>query len=144
MRKVLGRPDEDTSSFFRLMVFNSAIGNTDDHLKNFRLQRESGLWRLAPCFDLLPDTGRNREHATPFHFSADAMDRVTALEIAKKMGIRQAASIVDEVCSAAFRFSEICETNRVPANDIDSFAPSIKRRLLLLSGGAASADRTSR
>jgi serine/threonine-protein kinase HipA len=43
----------DLDRFFRLVVFNLAIGNADAHLKNFSLlEREEGL-RLSPAYDLV-------------------------------------------------------------------------------------------
>ena len=49
------QPSIDVPLLFRQMVFNAAIGNTDDHLKNFcMLHKESG-YCLSPAYDLLPD-----------------------------------------------------------------------------------------
>ena len=35
------------------LVFNLAIGNTDDHLRNHGLLFDGGSWRFAPAFDLV-------------------------------------------------------------------------------------------
>lgn len=56
------RPEADALALFRQAVFNMAIGNTDDHLKNFMMQGGPAGYRLAPAFDLLPDIARNLEH----------------------------------------------------------------------------------
>lgn len=40
------------------MVFNLAVGNSDDHVKNHgALRGDDGQWRLAPAFDLVMQLG---------------------------------------------------------------------------------------
>lgn len=56
------RPEADTHALYRQAVFNMAIGNTDDHLKNFMMQGGPKGYCLAPAFDLVPDIARNLEH----------------------------------------------------------------------------------
>lgn len=47
------RPRLDLIRYFKLVVFNFALGNADAHLKNFSLlERPEGL-RLSPAYDLL-------------------------------------------------------------------------------------------
>lgn len=49
---------EDVAELFRRMVFNVAIGNTDDHGRNHGfVMNAAGQWRLAPAFDVLPTLG---------------------------------------------------------------------------------------
>jgi serine/threonine-protein kinase HipA len=42
------------SDLFRRMVFNIAVRNTDDHLRNHGFIRERKEWRLSPAYDLMP------------------------------------------------------------------------------------------
>ena len=48
------RPKEDLAELWKRIVFNMAISNTDDHLRNhgFLLTKEG--WRLAPLYDINP------------------------------------------------------------------------------------------
>jgi serine/threonine protein kinase HipA of HipAB toxin-antitoxin module len=48
------------------MAFNAAIGNVDDHLKNFWMLARSGGFRVAPAFDLVPDVSGRGEHTLSF------------------------------------------------------------------------------
>jgi serine/threonine-protein kinase HipA len=58
LRRISQRPQEDLSELFRRMVFNLAVGNSDDHVKNHgALRRANGRWRLAPAFDLVMQLG---------------------------------------------------------------------------------------
>lgn len=53
-----GDPDflqDDLEQLFRRVVFNVAVGNRDDHLRNHGFILSHGGWRLAPAFDLNPD-----------------------------------------------------------------------------------------
>lgn len=61
---VLTKNMEEVYKVFRLMVFNIAIGNKDDHAKNFAFQYKNNQWVFAPAFDLLPSNGFNGNHTT--------------------------------------------------------------------------------
>ncbi len=53
---VLGKIDEDLRELFRRVLFNAAVANRDDHLRNHGFIREAGGWRLARAYDLNPST----------------------------------------------------------------------------------------
>ncbi len=78
------RPRDDLTLLFTQAVLNAAIGNTDDHLKNFMMQRVEGGYRLAPAFDIVPNIGRNIEHVIAFGNSRLAPGRATLLEMGKR------------------------------------------------------------
>ena len=48
----------DLEQLLRRMVFNVEIGNRDDHLRNHGFLLTPTGWRLAPAFDLNPNTDR--------------------------------------------------------------------------------------
>lgn len=54
----------DSEQLFRVMCFNVAVGNCDDHARNFSFLCENGVWRLSPAYDLTQDEGFLGEHAT--------------------------------------------------------------------------------
>ena len=62
---------EEVEALFRLMVFNVAIKNRDDHAKNFSFQLTGGEWKLSPAYDLLPSSGFNGFHTTTVNNSGD-------------------------------------------------------------------------
>ena len=55
---------EEVYDLFRLMAFNVAIRNRDDHAKNFSFQLVNKEWKLSPAYDLLPSEGFNGFHTT--------------------------------------------------------------------------------
>ncbi|MDA8150061.1 MAG: HipA domain-containing protein [Nitrospiraceae bacterium] len=42
------------AELFRRMVFNIAVRNTDDHLRNHGFIREGDRWKLSPAYDVMP------------------------------------------------------------------------------------------
>ena len=47
-------PIKDTVELWRRIVFNMAITNTDDHLRNHGFLLKKGRWRLSPLYDVNP------------------------------------------------------------------------------------------
>lgn len=55
----------EVEKMYRLAVFNILAHNRDDHAKNFSfLMDETGLWKLAPPYDLTFSSGPNGEQST--------------------------------------------------------------------------------
>lgn len=54
VKMVSDQPEVDIEEMLRRLLFNVAINNTDDHLKNFEFIYEDG-WKLAPAYDLVPN-----------------------------------------------------------------------------------------
>ncbi|MDX8404688.1 MAG: type II toxin-antitoxin system HipA family toxin [Mariprofundus sp.] len=62
---ILTKNHQDLLMMFRMMVFNVAIQNQDDHVKNFSfLMDDSGEWRLSPAYDLTQSILIHNQHAT--------------------------------------------------------------------------------
>jgi serine/threonine-protein kinase HipA len=129
LRRVSANPAEDVTAFFRQMIFNAAIGNTDDHLRNFRLLHGEDGWRLAPAFDLLPDVGRLREHSMDFLYGRECPNRELVLQMARNWGVRSAEEILYKVCSAVDQYAAVCEEMGVPGDDAALYRGNIDRRL---------------
>jgi len=49
---------EDLAQLWRRIVFNIAISNTDDHLRNHGFILTDKGWRLSPAFDVNPSIDR--------------------------------------------------------------------------------------
>jgi serine/threonine-protein kinase HipA len=91
------RPRDDLTLLFTQAVLNAAIGNTDDHLKNFMMQRGEGGYRLAPAFDIVPNIGRNIEHVIAFGNSRHAPSRATLIEMGNRwMGGAEGLEVILE------------------------------------------------
>ncbi|MFY9179722.1 MAG: HipA domain-containing protein [Venatoribacter sp.] len=60
--------EQDLHQLTRLMLFNSAINNTDDHERNFSFMHDDEGYRLAPAYDLVPSLGAGEYHAAGFNY----------------------------------------------------------------------------
>ena len=90
------RPCE--KDLFRRLLFNCAINNTDDHLRNHAFIRDSTGWRLSPVFDVVVGRGR-RLVLRPAPGVSPATDVETALSAAPAFSLtsRQAIDIWEEM-----------------------------------------------
>lgn len=85
---ILTKNMEEVYALFRLMVFNVAINNRDDHAKNFSFQLMEGEWRLSPAYDLLPSAGFNGFHTTTVNNNGEPTVE-DMLIIAEKVGLNK-------------------------------------------------------
>ena len=56
---VEGKTAQDLRELFRRVLFNVAVANRDDHLRNHGFIREADGWRLAPAYDMNPSTKKD-------------------------------------------------------------------------------------
>ena len=116
------------------MVFNGAIGNTDDHLKNFcMLQKESGLC-LSPVYDVIPDIAGVREHTLSFPMGNGSLPpgRLALKKIGESLNISNAGEIIVDVFSAVSNWKVVFKKYDVPEFDIQRLEWGIDRRLSAL------------
>jgi len=79
------------TDLFRRLLFNNAINNTDDHLRNHAFIRDAGGWRLSPAFDLVVGRGQ-RLVLRPAPGLSPAIDIPTALSAAPAFGLTTRAA----------------------------------------------------
>ncbi|GHT73076.1 toxin HipA [Bacteroidia bacterium] len=101
---------EEVYSLFRLMVFNVAIGNRDDHAKNFSFQYRNGEWKLSPAYDLLPSTGFNGYHTTTINGQGIPVMK-DILQVANETGLleKRAKEIISQVVDACRTKNLLCD-----------------------------------
>ncbi|MHB1949688.1 MAG: type II toxin-antitoxin system HipA family toxin [Gammaproteobacteria bacterium] len=98
---------------FRLMAFNVAAHNKDDHGKNFAfLCNRQGEWRLSPAFDLTFSQGINNEHTTAINGTGNPSRRDFAA-LAATYKIDDWETIVDEVIQAVAEWPTVAAHNKV-------------------------------
>lgn len=115
------------------MVFNAAVGNVDDHLKNFWMLNTSSGFRLAPAFDLVPDVAERREHALSFQCEYGCPTREILLAVAKEWRVARGQDCVDDVVNAVSKFSVTARKLAVRrGKGLDLITADVRRRLELL------------
>ena len=90
--------EEDLAQLWRRIIFNIAISNTDDHLRNHGFIYQQGGWKLSPAYDINPITPANGLHL----FITDndnRLDYALAMEVIDFFRLKpsQAEKIQDEV-----------------------------------------------
>ena len=99
-----GHIDSDLAQLFRRMLFNISIANRDDHLRNHGFLWQGSGWRLAPAFDVNPNTAK-RERAldvgAPYASAEGALSAAFATHAYYRLSETQANTILEEVLDAA-------------------------------------------
>lgn len=134
LRRASASPRADVAALYRLALFNAAVGNTDDHAKNFWMLDAGAGWRLAPAIDLLPDTGRRRDHALTFGLYPRPPDAAGWRQIARDWGVADAAAIAEQVLAAVRRWTVRAKAAGVPAAQIAEFGADIAQRTKTIAG----------
>lgn len=115
---------------FRRVAFSVAIGNTDDHLRNWGFLRTDGSWRLSPLFDVNPNPYENAQRVTSIvgESGADEVRGLRDLAAYAGLGEEEAAMIVGEILSVAGRWKEFALRNGCPDRETKLFVPSFEKR----------------
>ena len=140
LRKHSASPADDLAALYRYMVFNAAIGNVDDHLKNFWMLARPGGFRLAPAFDLVPDISGRGEHTLSFQQGFACPSGTEMIAIADEWGVGDAARVVEDVVEATSTFAKAAGRLKVRhPGSLQKVCADVHRRtglLSRLSGGA--------
>lgn len=129
-------PARDLQQLWRRLVFNLLITNVDDHLQNHGvLHVSSGLWRLAPAFDLNPFPDKERESKT---WLSEQDGPITDIQmLLARAGMfaltpTEALKVVAEVHAAVRAWRSIAIHPRIglKARELDDFAPAFEHAAL--------------
>jgi len=129
IKKYSSRPEIDIPAFYRQMVFNAIIGNTDDHLKNFSFIHDKTGYCLSPCYDLLPDTGDRHEHVLFFEPGCYVPSKKNLAKLGKQFGVKNAEIIIIQVIQAVKQWKTEFLKFEVPEIDIECITNSITNRI---------------
>jgi len=100
LTSILTGNHDDVLMMYRIMVFNIAIKNQDDHAKNFSfLMDDNGKWRIAPAYDITRSITASNEHSTSVNGKGFNISSKDMLRIASDIGISdvEAQDIIDVV-----------------------------------------------
>jgi serine/threonine-protein kinase HipA len=133
LRKYSASPAADLSALYRYMVFNAAIGNVDDHLKNFWMLARPDGFRLAPAFDLVPDISGRGDHTLSFQQGFACPTGTEMIALADAWGVAGAARIVENVVKAASAFEKSAGKFKVRhPGSLQKICADVRRRTGLL------------
>ena len=116
--------EADLRELFGRVVFNVAVANRDDHLRNHGFLRSPEGWRLAPAFDLNPSFAKG-EHELALDEARRAPSVATVRETARfyRLDDREAGTIVDRVLDAVSRWQGLARRLGLSKADIARAGP---------------------
>ena len=133
--KLSSSPQEDRTELYKRMVFNIAIGNSDDHPRNYGFLKNAKdhLYRLCPFFDVMTQekTALEMVQAMTVGDYGAASTFENALSQAGRFGLThsQARAIVDKTIEVVSQRYDYYERAGLSAKDIDKIEMRVKLRL---------------
>lgn len=119
-RGVAAHIETDLEQLFRRVVFNVAVGNRDDHLRNHGFLMSEGGWRLAPAFDVNPNVDK-ADHV----LNIDDVDNRPSIDAVRNTamfyGLTEARgdALIEEVMGAIDGWRAQARRMRIAAADIE-------------------------
>lgn len=112
--------DENLTELYRRIVFNIAVSNCDDHLRNHGFIYSPEGWTLSPAYDLTPDP---KGYGLKLNISEtdNSLDYDLALSIAPYLGISKdkAEGIVNQTKSVVSGWRKIATRYGIPNSEQD-------------------------
>ena len=116
---------KDLHQLWRRIVFNIAISNTDDHLRNHGFVLTEKGWILSPAYDLNPSIDKNG-----LSLNIDTENNALDFNLAKSVGEHfhllpdQMEKITNDVFSAIRNWKEIAQEIGISRAEIEMMAPA--------------------
>lgn len=100
----------DLAQLWRRIVFNIAVSNTDDHLRNHGFLLTNKGWKLSPAYDLNPLVGKHGLHLN-ITDTDNALDYQLAFEVKEFFRLSQdeATQIYDDVLNAVRQWQQVAK-----------------------------------
>jgi serine/threonine-protein kinase HipA len=115
-------PKADLEELWRRIVFNIAVKNTDDHLRNHGFLLTAGGWSLSPAYDVNPNE-QGRGLTLNISETDNALDFGLALSVAKYFRVeKNAESILKRVRRSVAKWKTVAKKYGVTASEISAMA----------------------
>lgn len=124
IRKYSCQVEEDLVQLLKLMLFNRAINNTDDHERNFSLMHGKHGYHLAPAYDLVPSLTVNMHHAASYQYQPYPPTPTEALADGRifKLPRGKVENAARDVINAVQQWDAVAGAVGVSAEDIENVA----------------------
>lgn len=102
--------EADLAQLWRRIVFNIAVSNADDHLRNHGFLLTKNGWKLSPAYDLNPFVGKHGLHLN-ITDTDNALDYQLAFDVKDffRLSQTQAVQIYDEVLNAVKQWQPVAK-----------------------------------
>jgi serine/threonine-protein kinase HipA len=130
--RILALPYPQAEELYRRMCFNVMARNCDDHTKNFAfIMNQMGEWSLSPAFDVChayrPSSAWVSQHCLSVNGKRNHIERSDLLEVARKMNIKGASDIIDQMDQVIGQWSNYADEQRVEPNLRDAIHSTLIR-----------------
>lgn len=100
----------DLAQLWRRIIFNIAVSNTDDHLRNHGFIFDDGGWALSPAYDINPNPAGSELHLAINEADA-SLDFGLAMEVKEyfQLKSKEAESIKQQVVAAVSKWGKVAE-----------------------------------
>jgi serine/threonine-protein kinase HipA len=111
--------EHDLQQLLRVMIFNRAINNTDDHERNFSFIHRNDGYQLAPAYDLVPSLAAGEYHAAGFAYQPYPPTPSEAIKLGKIFGLskRCVANVAEQVMDVLSSWRSFAEDAGVHEKD---------------------------
>ena len=119
--------DENLAQLWRRIVFNIAVSNTDDHLRNHGFVLHTEGWQLSPAYDLNPSIDKDG-----LALNIDMHNNALDFELAKSVGEYfrldnfKMDRIIQEVLSAVKDWKDIAKNLGIPRAEQELMGSAFK------------------
>lgn len=114
---------ENLVQLWRRLIFNIAISNTDDHLRNHGFLFKDNQWSLSPCYDVNPNNEK-----VGLSLNIDLQNNALDFELAKSVGAffrlsqKEMNAVYDEVLSSVKRWKKTAQKMGISPKEQDLMA----------------------
>ena len=117
----------DLHQLWRRIVFNIAISNTDDHLRNHGFVLTKDGWRLSPAYDINPSTEKNGL-ALNINTNNNALDFELAFSIGEYFQLTELEmkSIYEEIKKAIKKWKKIAKQIGISRTEQEMMASAFR------------------
>lgn len=121
------RAQSDAVELFRRALFNVAVSNTDDHLRNHGFLLTERGWALAPAFDVNPNPDGG-PHALALDELVDDGDLETVMDARKSYGVHEkdARAALKAVTTAVGEWRAVAERVGIARREMEAYASAFK------------------
>jgi serine/threonine-protein kinase HipA len=122
-----GNPHNDLHELWKRIIFNIAISNTDDHLRNHGFIIDQGNWRLSPAFDLNPSIDKE-ELSLTIDETSGSLDFAIAIKVSEyfRLNKNEAEAILSTVRKTVSTWEKIARQTGISRTEIEIMRPAFR------------------
>lgn len=119
------QPERDIKDLWKRILFSSAVGNTDDHMRNHGFLRQRGGWALSPMFDVNPTPGDNPKYLrSGIDYETNEADPRAVVSAAEWYRVErdEARTLAKGMASVLSRWRKVASANGISKTSQDYMA----------------------